>query len=590
MADPSPPPPPAGAPPAAASSSPLMANLNRLSHATSRPDLPPHESFTSRTIRAVGSALSPEQASEELDSLILRNTAHRRPSVAVDSSILYPTLEQHGQAANGPLLVLNLAAISHVPLAISNDELLEVLLRRLEPWVGEDGEGAYSLIVLAAEGDGDRPLPGVAWWLWHWRRIPRKFRKNLKRLYIVHPSTLTRTVLPLIVPLVSPKSYGKVITVPSLLALTHLNIPLRGMDLTVPTLVEEARVLAEDPNAAQRSSVTDAVGRRASTSLAAPPEAGASGWGAFSMLSAALGTATSWLHPNVSAALADRPPPPYWSRDIDAIVSENNGHVPRVLGAIGTAILAHCASTEGIFRRSSNSPLAPVLQSLLDLDLDLQPRLDWAALAQHDPLLPPLMLKRVVSKLRPPVFMHHLYPTIRASHTVADLETKLIPALSQARAQLLDVVLHIAYHLLPHERATRMGARQLALMFAPSLISGPDPREDLALLMERGVAVPAGLTPARKSSDSDRTGRSSTSASASPQAAALPLPDTEAQTLVGVLEMWITNLPALHEKEGCDCAMIGKASPVTPLAGHGPHALLNAQSAGARAPPVATAS
>lgn len=157
--------------------SPLMANLARLSHATSRPDLPPHESYTSRTIRAVSSALGPGSAqdkSDELDDMILRRTQHRRPSTAVDHGILYPTLESH-PGAHGPLLVLNLAAVSHVTPAVSNDELLEVLLNRLEPWAGEEGEGAYCLVVLAAEGSGHRPLPGLAWWAWHWRRIPRKY-------------------------------------------------------------------------------------------------------------------------------------------------------------------------------------------------------------------------------------------------------------------------------------------------------------------------------------------------------------------------------------------------------------------------------
>lgn len=190
------------------------------------------------------------------------------------------------------------------------------------------------------------------------------------------------------------------------------------MDLPLRTLGEEARVLAENPNAARRSSVTDAVGRRYSASRPPVPEEGASGWGAFSAISAALGTAASWLHPNVNAAINDRPGQTYWAREIDEIVAENLGHVPRVLTVMGRAILQYCTTTEGIFRRSSNSSLAPILQNLMDLPLDIQPRLDWAAIAQRDPFLPPIMLKKVISSLRPAVFQPHLYPTIRNTRSV----------------------------------------------------------------------------------------------------------------------------------------------------------------------------
>jgi hypothetical protein len=116
------------------------------------------------------------------------------------SALLYPTLQNHPAPLAHPLLVLDLAALTRIPASVPNDELLAALLRRLEPWVGEEGEGGYCLVVLAAE-DADvrgpsagkaRSLPGVGWWMWHWRRIPRKYRKNLKRLYIVHPSAMTR--------------------------------------------------------------------------------------------------------------------------------------------------------------------------------------------------------------------------------------------------------------------------------------------------------------------------------------------------------------------------------------------------------------
>lgn len=60
---------------------------------------------------------------------------------------------------------------------INNDELFDTLLRRLEPWVGEEGNGGYVLIVLAADDgeSGGRTWPGVGWWVWKWKSIPRKY-------------------------------------------------------------------------------------------------------------------------------------------------------------------------------------------------------------------------------------------------------------------------------------------------------------------------------------------------------------------------------------------------------------------------------
>lgn len=234
----------------------LMSRLNRLSNSTSRPNLPSpplqEDSYTSRAANAMrsvsqsgkdvlrrtglgawagGSSANNSLAVTEQDEQgedddfkppLARSAGwplppHMSPqpphlsprinaSASLDtSSILYATMSNHPPPlANLPLLVLNLAALAAVPTPVTNDVLLATVLRRLEPWVGDEGEAGYTLIVLAAEEDAAsshgkrRALPGVTWWIWNWRRIPRKYvvgrhrvqrsdtahryRKNLKRL------------------------------------------------------------------------------------------------------------------------------------------------------------------------------------------------------------------------------------------------------------------------------------------------------------------------------------------------------------------------------------------------------------------------
>lgn len=166
-----------------------MSNLNRLSNASSRPNLPPRldsNGYAARASRSFsrsftywsGAGASPvdDDADEQATPI---DTSFSSSSVDM-TKVLYPTLENHPPPLEHPLLVLDLAELTSVPASVSNDELLSALLRRLEPWVGEDDDGAYCLVILAADdrdmpGKGkSRSLPGVAWWLWNWRRIPRK--------------------------------------------------------------------------------------------------------------------------------------------------------------------------------------------------------------------------------------------------------------------------------------------------------------------------------------------------------------------------------------------------------------------------------
>jgi hypothetical protein len=155
-------------------------------------------------------------------------------------------------------------------------------------------------------------------------------------------------VLPILIPLVSPKSYAKLHTVPSLLGLARRGVSLAGIDLPLATLMEEARVLREDPNAANPHA--NAYGHAAGV-LHAPA---AGWWGSVTSLlpwgEAPVALPAAALDDKVTVAAADTP---YWSEDIDVIVERDEGRVPRALRDLTSAILLHCTSTEGIFRRSA---------------------------------------------------------------------------------------------------------------------------------------------------------------------------------------------------------------------------------------------
>jgi hypothetical protein len=159
-------------------------------------------------------------------------------------------------------------------------------------------------------------------------------------------------VLPILIPLVSPKSYAKLHTVPSLLGLARRGISLAGINVPLVTLNEEARVIREHPNAANGHTATNIAVHSAPSGW----------WGSMASF-------LPWGHSNDPGAVPAQPQPhqqsvvapisteptvPYWSQDIDVLVEMNGGHLPRALKDLGVAILEHCTTTEGVFRRSPN--------------------------------------------------------------------------------------------------------------------------------------------------------------------------------------------------------------------------------------------
>lgn len=313
--------------------------------------------------------------------------------------------------------------------------------------------------------------------------------------------------------MMSPKAYAKLFIVPSLAALTGHGVSLRGMDLSITALLEEAAATREPP--ATPSTIQ---------------------WG-FSALTSAVGAATSYLQ-GAQAKAPSEPSDPYWGQDIDDIVADARG-VPRVIEELGRAIYQHCTDTEGIFRRTGNSPVLAGLRSVLSAPLGLQPKVDWELVAAHDPLLPPTLLKRLLAHLEVPIVPSSVYPVIETIRTPAEIRTVFLPALSSGRSTLLSHIMHVAHHLLPSEPTTRMTAQNLAITLAPTLINGPDAREDAALCLAPGQSLPGLGVKA------------------------------DEQTLVGLLEMWIENWPQVDGEragERCECELRGKETPPSPIA------------------------
>ncbi|KAH9936432.1 uncharacterized protein B0H18DRAFT_973929 [Fomitopsis serialis] len=116
------------------------------------------------------------------------------------------------------------------PREINYDELLVRMLSYLDLYVESD----YTVVFFAA---GGRHTPG---WNWVWkayRSLSRKYRKNLKKLFIVHSTFFTKMLFSLAGTIISPKFFRKITYITTLSELA-CHIPLTQIDIP-PAVYQE---------------------------------------------------------------------------------------------------------------------------------------------------------------------------------------------------------------------------------------------------------------------------------------------------------------------------------------------------------------
>jgi Rho GTPase-activating protein 1 len=104
------------------------------------------------------------------------------------------------------------------PRQIAYDTLLPLLLNSIDSHV----TGEYTLVLFAGQAEHK---PNMTWTLSAYQSLGRKYRKGIKRLFIVHSGTWTRIVLEVAGRVVSPKFSRKITYIGTLSELAE-HIPL----------------------------------------------------------------------------------------------------------------------------------------------------------------------------------------------------------------------------------------------------------------------------------------------------------------------------------------------------------------------------
>lgn len=121
-----------------------------------------------------------------------------------------------------PMLVFAACRLLN-PDIVDYDRLLNLILFRLDDYVESD----YSVVLFAANA---RYKPSIKWLYTAYRQLGRKYKKNLKALYIVHPSKWVQIIMTAMNAVLSPKFAKKVKWIDTLSQLA-LEVPIDQINI-----------------------------------------------------------------------------------------------------------------------------------------------------------------------------------------------------------------------------------------------------------------------------------------------------------------------------------------------------------------------
>ncbi len=343
----------------------------------------------------------------------------------------------------------------------------------------------------------------------------KRFRKNLKKLYILHPTFFTRTLVQLLSTggyFVSPKFARKIVQLPTLAELAR-HVDVRQIDLPPEVgaldarLVEEQarseRKLKEQQQQQQRRASGAGSAEKAPGAVAEEMDAAAKVFGV--PLESLMGErGEKGGVPRVLRDCADflrsvdplsaSSPTDGDSDDADEHHQEEGGRAP----------LRLC--TEGIFRRSPSSALLKAAQEAYD-----RGSASLATLENnyHDPHIAAVLIKLFFRMLPKPVFSATLYPVIRAcprltagakegegdnsEEVIAYIREHILAAIEPpCYLTVLSFALGLLHDVSRYSAQNRMDASNLATVFTPNLLRSGNAIRDVGMSLVIGAPSMAG--------------------------------------------------------------------------------------------------
>jgi len=304
---------------------------------------------------------------------------------------------------------------------IDHQRLISYLKGMLDQYVEND----YT-IVYFHHGLNSQNKPSLKWLLQIYKELDRKYKKNLKALFIVHPSNFIKIAFNIFYPFIS-KKFGRKIN--NIAQLDHLAPYVRIDQLDIPKEVRD-----HDERIAVKIKARE-------TSSAA-----------------------STFHRTLS-----KPANQQFGVPLYDLKEKSGEEIPTVIKTCIDFIRENAMDVEGIFRRSAPSVAVTETAMLFNQGDDVRFNIEEVHMA-------PVILKKFLRELPEPLLTFELYDGILDACSLSDAERleacremfhKRLPSHNFV---VLKYILSFLVEVTEHSSTNRMTSGSLAIVFGPNLL------------------------------------------------------------------------------------------------------------------------
>ncbi|KAI9594140.1 Rho GTPase activation protein [Syncephalis fuscata] len=337
----------------------------------------------------------------------------------VDSSVIY----QAGNDYEGRPMIVFFACHLPDPQRANYDLVLDHILAKLDQYVEND----YTTILFSG---GARYRPGWSWLFKAYNQLGRKYKKNLKKLYVVHPSMWVRLLMDMMKAVISPK-FARKLSYVSTLSELATQIPLKKIQLPRAVLSHNLKYEA--------------------------------------------------------CITYPKSKPRMFGQPLEKIMGPDGlRNYPLVVLECVELLRDRALHKDGIFRRSACASDLRAVRSSYDQG-------EAVDLSSYDDYMVAVLLKLFFHELSPPLFPTEKYEAIRQIpvHEPIDaqilyIQSILLATMSRPAYLLTRYVFGLLHETSKHSESNLMNVNNLAMVWAPNLVHGPDPMEDMQLFYNSG--------------------------------------------------------------------------------------------------------
>ncbi|XP_071941499.1 rho GTPase-activating protein 8-like [Antedon mediterranea] len=318
------------------------------------------------------------------------------------------------------------------------------LLGFLQYTLNQYVENDYTLVVFQY-GLTQSNRPSLKWLVQAYRELERKYKKNLKALYFVHPSYMLRILMGIFKPIVSSKFRQKIDYVYFLHDLEHI-LPMKS--IKIPPIVRQ-----HDDRELVRHGKKPAVST------------------------------------NTDGPVKEYPQTQQFNVPLEFLKKQCNGDpIPKVVRQCVTHLRQNALDVEGVFRRCPNAQIVKEVHQ----QFNNGEKVDFNEL--RDVHIPALILKTFFRELPEPIMTFKLYNDIMKVHDTPDEDVRIEMCRKLVSEQLpddnymiLDYLMKLLVEVSNNCEVNKMSQPNIGVVFGPNLVWSDEETTSLVSLTSINV-------------------------------------------------------------------------------------------------------